>query len=268
MTLEQLQKELNEDVPGISVPLFFPDSSKTAKDILPKPASVSRKEYDSNPFTVKPLVNIRDVYIKDEELYKRLDVEWGAIGPSSEITHQHMEWFAKDQLKYANKTELKYIDIVSATTKEIVYRFAVERWLYDNFNTATPIYKPTTRLIFPLKIDLPQFFSDNTERLAKIITQRFDGFMKSRKSKLMNSNFSFLKRTEVDMFDFAFDIHYGTKGAIIAALRSSIIIGALAIYSTRFFGKKLTKSQESSVYKSASRFSDVDNLNRFLKGIK
>jgi hypothetical protein len=270
MTLEQLNQELNENIPFIGVPVLFPKSSQAIKDILPPPASTPKRVPDPNGFVVKPLVNILDTYIKGNELYKKFNVSWGAIGAGKDVTTKQMEDFALNYLETYNqhKSEIKYIDIVSADTKTIVYRFAVERWLYDNFNGVSPSYQPIASLEFPLKIDIPYFFYDNTNGLRDIIISRFKVFMSSRKNKLLNKNFSFLKSIDVDMFEFKFDLTRGFKGAVVASLRHTVALGALAIYTSIFFNKKLTSNQEEQVKKSASRFSDTDNLNKFLKKLK
>lgn len=270
MTLEQMSNELNEDIPFMNVPVLFPNSSKAIKDLLPVPASVPKRVPDTKAFIVKPLVNILDTYIKGDELYKKFNVSWGAIGAGKDVTTEQMEDFAQNYLDTYNhhKEEIKYIDVVSADTKTIVYRFAVERWLHDNFNGVTPKYEPIASLEFPLKVAIPYFFYDNTNGLRDTIVSRFKKFMTSRKTKLLNKNFSFLKAIDVDMFEFRFDLTRGFKGAVVASLRHTVALGALAIYTSVFFNKKLTANQENQVKKSASRFSDTDNLNKFLKKLK
>ncbi len=266
----QIVETSSSIIPGLGIASLYPKSSQTIKDILPPPASIPKRVPDTKSLVVKPLVNILDTYIKGDELYKKFNVSWGAIGAGRDVTIKQMEDFAQDYLITYNqhKSELKYIDIISADTKTIVFRFAVERWLYDNFNGVTPTYRPIASLEFPFKVDIPYFFYDNTNGLRDIIISRFKVFMSSRKNKLLNKNFSFLKAVDVDMFEYKMDLTCGFKGAIIAGLRHTVAIGALAIYTSVFFNKKLTSTQEEQVKKSASRFSDTDNLNRFLKNLK
>jgi len=270
MTLDDLNRELNENIPFMGVPVLFPGSKKAMDDLLPPPATKPKILSTPKSLVVKPLVSIRDTYTKNNELYKKFIPEWGAIGAGNDVTDAQMEDFANDwlQTNVSHKDELKYIDLVSATRKEILFRFAVERWLYDNFNGVTPTYRPIAILEFPLKIVIPYFFYDNTTNLKNLIESRFVGFMSTRKNKLLNSNFGFLKKVDVDMFEFRLDLTKCLKGAIVAALRHTVVMGALAIYTSVFFNKKLTKSQEDAVKKSANKFSDTDNLNNFLKRIK
>jgi len=270
MTLEDLDRELNEGIPYMGVPIFFPNSSKAVDDILPPPAAKPKTISVPKSLIVKPSVSIRNTYVKENELYKKFVVDWGAIGAGNDVTDTQMEDFANDwlQTNVSHKDELKYIDLVSATKSEILFRFAVERWLYDNFNGTTPTYRPVATLEFPLKVVIPYFFYDNTFNLKHHIESRFIAFISTRKNKLLNSNFSFLKKIDVDMFEFKFDITRGLKGCVVAALRHTVIMGALAIYTSIFFNKKLTKGQEDMVKRSASRFSDTNNLNNFLKKLK
>lgn len=270
MTLKDLSRELNEDIPYMGVPILFPNSKKAVDDLLPPPAAKPKTISTPKSLIVKPIVSIRDTYVKKDELYKKFVPDWGAIGAGNDVTDQQMEDFANDWLQtyVHHKDELRYIDLVSATRSEILFRFAIERWLYDNFNSVTPTYRPIATLEFPLKVNIPYFFYDNTFNLKHHIESRFVAFMTTRKNKLLNSNFSFLKKVDVDMFEFKFDLTKGLKGCVVAALRHTVIMGALAIYTSVFFNKKLTIGQEEQVRKSTSRFSDTDNLNSFLKKLK
>lgn len=243
-------------------------SEKVAKEILPSPAPAPKKSIQ--PLLVKPLYNIRDVYVKADELYKEFELEWGAIGTSKGITDAQMKINAIEYLDYylKNKEEKNYIEIVSADTSRFKFRFKIEKWLYDNFNSKTPYYQPIATLAFECKIPVPLFFRDNTNWVEKFIVERFESFMSSRKTKLLNSNISFLKTIDTKMFEYQFDYRLGVTGGIRAVLRHTVIMGALALYTATYFKKNISKDQEKKIQSSTSRFSNVDNLNRFLRNLK
>jgi len=271
MTIEQLIEgidSIEEATPFTGFIPMFPNSSKAIANLLPAPAATPRA-YSNEPIFIKnPLINVQSVEIRKNELYKKFNISSAPITTSNNITTDQMEKYAYECLKSYNCTnaDIKYIDVVRSDRSVIEYRFAIERWLYDNFNGVTPIYRPIALLEFPVKFAVPNFFRDNTNSINGHIESRFEQFMATRKNKLLNSNLSFLKKIDTSMFVYKYT-HAGATH-ITAALRHTVVMGALAIYTSMFFNKNLTSKQEKSIHDSASRLADTDKLNSYLKNLK
>lgn len=279
MTLEQLQNEIESAEiisEGSSVPFgnsfdpFFKDSTKAIKQLLPRPAAVSRAQAIIPTFPIKPILTIGDIYVKNDELYRRLNISWGTIGIANDITSKQLEEFANDYLLtfVKDQKELKYIDIANANKDLIDYRFAADRWLSDNFDNVIPVSRMTTSLEFQLKIEIPQFFKNNIGFVEPFITKKFQQYIEIHRNKLKNNSFSFLKKIDYTMFDYSFSYHIGMRGGFTAKIRSNVVLGALALYTAYKFHKKISSQQEQSIKASASRYSDIDKLDSFLKRLR
>ncbi len=264
MTLEQLQEETL--ITAIS-PLY-PKSNNAIKELLPQPATTNRKTPYMPTIPFEPLYNIRDLYIKKNNLYKEYDISFGPIGASKEVTAGQMEMWAKNYIGTIHKADEKYIDLEECSVKKVLFRFNIGRWLRDNFDSTVSKFEAPASLCYEFKTPIPSFFKDNTGMVNGFICLNFLDYLSTRKSKLKNNKLRFLKDAEPSMFEAKIDNKLGYKGGIRCTLKQAIAFGALAIYSAAILHKNLTKEQIAMVNKTASRFADTSNLNRFLRNLK
>jgi hypothetical protein len=231
------------------------------------PACIPYRKEGKPNLPVNPSVHIHDIARRGEEIYKRLTFNWGTPGGSKGATSLQMEDMAFEYLrKYLHdKDELVYIELVRADRDYIDFRFAVERWIEDNFENAMPTYRPIANLEFPITIAIPSFFRDNSNCVKHLVEERFEIFISSRADRLTNSKFQFLKMADARMFEYRY-IHQGLS-RIVLSLRPIVAISMLSSYSSVFFNKDISEEQKQEIQKNADRYRDTDSLHQFLKSL-
>jgi len=238
------------------------------KELLP-PQQKTRPYFDTTNqlLPVKPMLMNYKIGEDRGNWIMKYYVQWPfGYKDYKQITNSQMKLFALDHLKSNSDKDEKYIDIVRSDNEYIVYHWNIDRWMNDNFNSS-PQYKAPISLIFPIKYAVPRFIYSHAgpTDIVTFIINNFKQYVRAHKNKLYSKHFKFLKYITPEIFSY--NINW-QKNEIKLSIKYSIILGALALYSTQIHNKQFSKKELSSIKTKVSRLGDVGKLDKYLDGIK
>jgi hypothetical protein len=182
-----------------------------------------------------------------------------------QITKKDIEDFAEEYLlRHSYRGDDKYISIVKADLNQIWYQFDVVKWMNDNFKGVNPRFKPPMTLIFPYRNSIPSmvFIRAVSTDLKNFVEKRFEEWMKPNTRKLIHKSFDFLRKIKPEFFEYELDTQ---SSYMRAALKYSVVIGALALYTAHKHDKDFSKRELNSIKSRVSRLGDVKKLDRYIK---
>jgi hypothetical protein len=190
----------------------------------------------------------------------------GAEMRKNAVSEQY-ESFALDYLKSrTDSKDLKYLSIERADATKIIYIFEVDKWLNDNFNSARPKFILPATLAFRFKVPIPRFLSTEAPRndLSNFIGTQFKLWLKNKPTKLQDPSLKFLKKMSPDLFEFEVDYQYEE---IRAAVKYSVVLGALGAYMLYRYKKNLPAPTINNLRAEISHIGDVGKLDKYLKRV-
>jgi hypothetical protein len=182
-----------------------------------------------------------------------------------EASYQQLKNFANEFISLRSYPgEEKYYKLKFIDKEKMILVFDADKWIRDSFSSSRQQFQAPLSLVYRGSKALPTlvYVAGSLVDLDNYLKKRYELFLKTKTYKLKHSQFGFLKRTSIDLFDYSYNFR---ENKFIATLKFSVVLASLAAYMIWKHKKELGPKEVKSLQRKASNMKDVKKLDKYIK---